>query len=212
MWSTLDPEPEAIFLFMNLAMPEWNSPKSTTLIPLCKPKKAITRRREPTWHQKKRTPTIAATTVKLCAPFQSSSFFKVNFYSPRLQSIRFLSLLSGSQTDLGPLQFHKFPVPRPWILLSKVVYSQQSYRVCFKVSSPGSSIALGISMLSLSNSALFPVTTSYGISRPARLPKTINLSTYNQKREPRNIFCACMAPPQNLRSDESFAAKFEVTL
>ncbi|XP_024187357.1 protein TRIGALACTOSYLDIACYLGLYCEROL 3, chloroplastic isoform X1 [Rosa chinensis] len=61
-------------------------------------------------------------------------------------------------------------------------------------------------MVSLSNSVLFPVTTSNGISRPARFPKTINLCSYKQKREPRNIVCACMAPPQNY---ESYAAKFE---
>ncbi|KAL6142975.1 hypothetical protein ACLB2K_061250 [Fragaria x ananassa] len=64
-------------------------------------------------------------------------------------------------------------------------------------------------MVSLANSVLLSVTTSNGISRPVRLAKTISLCSYKQKREPRNIVCACMAPPQNLRSDESFAAKFE---
>ncbi|XP_050381411.1 protein TRIGALACTOSYLDIACYLGLYCEROL 3, chloroplastic [Argentina anserina] len=64
-------------------------------------------------------------------------------------------------------------------------------------------------MVSLANSVLFPVTTSNGISRPVRLPKAVNFCGYKHKREPKNIVCACMAPPQNLRSDESFAAKFE---
>ncbi|XP_068318100.1 protein TRIGALACTOSYLDIACYLGLYCEROL 3, chloroplastic-like isoform X2 [Pyrus communis] len=69
-------------------------------------------------------------------------------------------------------------------------------------------------MVSVSNSVLFPLATSNGFtsdgfSRSVRFARTINCSSDKQKGEQRNVLCACMEPPPKLRSDESFAAKFE---
>ncbi|KAM1039198.1 hypothetical protein ACFX13_034509 [Malus domestica] len=69
-------------------------------------------------------------------------------------------------------------------------------------------------MVSVSNSVLFPLATSSGFtsdgfSRSVRFARTINCSSDKQKGEQRNVLCACMEPPPKLRSDESFAAKFE---
>ncbi|XP_050241740.1 protein TRIGALACTOSYLDIACYLGLYCEROL 3, chloroplastic isoform X3 [Quercus robur] len=69
-------------------------------------------------------------------------------------------------------------------------------------------------MVLLSGSALFPLTIPNGDSRSARFAvlggKRINSFCYKQRKEQRKVVCACVASPQNLRSDESSATKFNI--
>ncbi|XP_015875657.1 protein TRIGALACTOSYLDIACYLGLYCEROL 3, chloroplastic isoform X1 [Ziziphus jujuba] len=59
-------------------------------------------------------------------------------------------------------------------------------------------------MVSLSCSVSSPLIICSSSSRSATLVRTINRCSYKQKK----IICACMAPPQNLRSEGSFPSKF----
>ncbi|KAK9997929.1 hypothetical protein SO802_017532 [Lithocarpus litseifolius] len=67
-------------------------------------------------------------------------------------------------------------------------------------------------MVLLSGSALFPLTIPNGDSRSARFGvlggKRITSFCFKQRKEQRKVVCACVASPQNLRSDESSATKF----
>ncbi|GMY13969.1 protein TRIGALACTOSYLDIACYLGLYCEROL 3, chloroplastic [Fagus crenata] len=67
-------------------------------------------------------------------------------------------------------------------------------------------------MVLLSGSALFPLSIPNGASRSASVAvsggRRINSFCYKQWKEQRKVVCACVASPQNLRSDESSATKF----
>ncbi|KAE8009865.1 hypothetical protein FH972_006274 [Carpinus fangiana] len=67
-------------------------------------------------------------------------------------------------------------------------------------------------MVSLLGSALFPLTLSNGASRSARVAASgggrISSSCFKHMKEQRKVVCACMAPPRDLRRDESSATKF----
>jgi hypothetical protein len=71
-------------------------------------------------------------------------------------------------------------------------------------------------MVLLSGSALFPLSIPNGASRSASVAvsggRRINSFCYKQWKEQRKVVCACVASPQNLRSDESSATKFNVIL
>jgi hypothetical protein len=71
-------------------------------------------------------------------------------------------------------------------------------------------------MVSLLGSALFPLTLSNGASRSARVAVSgggrITSCCFKQGKEQRKVVCACMAPPRNLRRDESSATKFNVII
>ncbi|KAF3452444.1 hypothetical protein FNV43_RR02877 [Rhamnella rubrinervis] len=60
-------------------------------------------------------------------------------------------------------------------------------------------------MVSLSCSVSSPLLMSNGSSRSATLVRTISGCGYKQKK----IICACMAPPQNIRSDKNLPTKFD---
>ncbi|KAI4350156.1 hypothetical protein L6164_010665 [Bauhinia variegata] len=67
-------------------------------------------------------------------------------------------------------------------------------------------------MVSLSNTLLFPLTIQNGGSRSTRLApaygEVVNLFSNERRKEHRKIVCACLAPPRNLKNDESSAIKF----
>ncbi|GMY13979.1 protein TRIGALACTOSYLDIACYLGLYCEROL 3, chloroplastic isoform X2, partial [Fagus crenata] len=67
-------------------------------------------------------------------------------------------------------------------------------------------------MVLLLGSALFPLSIPNGASRSASVAfsggRRINSFCYKQWKEQRKVVCACVASPQNLRSDESSATKF----
>ncbi|XP_059435792.1 protein TRIGALACTOSYLDIACYLGLYCEROL 3, chloroplastic-like [Corylus avellana] len=67
-------------------------------------------------------------------------------------------------------------------------------------------------MVSLLGSALFPLTLSNGASQSARNAVSgggrITSSCFKHMKKQRNVVCACMAPPRDLRRDESSATKF----
>ena len=65
-------------------------------------------------------------------------------------------------------------------------------------------------MVSLSGSSVSPVMVSNEAFRSVRFSRTMLFQSFKQRKESNGIICACMAPPQNLRNDESFATRFNV--